>query len=238
MAETGIKPSGVEPLWYLRRCGLFDGLSPREMEELVAAGRLVSAKKGEEIYVEGDPGQIVYFIKLGGVKIVTTTAEGKDIALAYLGELELFGETALVDRSPREQRAVATEESCFIAFEAEFIEQLMARQPALGLSITKFVGLRLKKIQTRLQNLMFRSPLQRVASLLLELGDDFGEKNPESGDIELKIRITHSEIASLIGVTRESVTYALGQLELDELVRIVKRRIYLLEPAALADLAR
>jgi len=238
MPDSEILSSRPEPLWYLQRSPLFDGLSAQEMDDLIAAGRLVGVSKGDEIYAEGDPGQTVYFVKLGGVKIITTNADGKDITLAYLGELELFGETALADRSPRQQRAVATEESCLIAFEVEFIEQLMARQPALGLSITKFVGLRLKKIQTRLQSLMFRSPLQRVAGLLLELADDFGEKDAASGDIELKIRITHSEIASLIGVTRESVTYALGQLELDELVRVVKRRIYLLKPDSLTELAR
>jgi CRP-like cAMP-binding protein len=194
--------------------------------------------KGSQIYGEGDPGRTVYLVKRGGVKIVVSTAEGKEIALAYLGEMELFGETALVDDAPREQRAVATTDSCLLVFGAPEIEAMMARQPALGLSITKFVGMKLRKIQMRLQHMMFRTPRQRLASLLLELGEDFGEKSGANGEIELKLRITHGEIASLIGVTRETVTYAMGGLELEEMIRTEKRRIFLTDAARLADLSR
>lgn len=238
MATASSKISLVEPIWYLRSSELFDSLNAEEMQAFVEKGKLVQFDRGDQIYGEGDPGDHVYFIKRGGVKIVTSNADGKEIALAYLKELELLGETALVDRAPREQRAVATEECCLMAFQASDIEELMQRNPELSLSLTKFVGLRLRKLQTRLQHLMFRSPLQRLASLLLELGGDFGEKDPRTGDTEIKLRITHSEIASLIGVTRESVTYAMGQLELDELIRVVKRRIYLTDPAGLAELSR
>jgi CRP-like cAMP-binding protein len=235
---TVSKNTTVEPIWYLRSCELFDSLDADEMREFVERGRLISFSRGEQIYAEGDPGNLVYFIKRGGVKIITSNADGKEIALAYLKELELLGETALVDDAPREQRAIATEDCCLIAFEASHIEELMQRKPELSLSLTKFVGLRLRKLQTRLQHLMFRSPLQRLASLLLELAEDFGEKDPRTGDMEIKLRITHSEIASLIGVTRESVTYAMGQLELDELIRVVKRRIYLSDAEGLSALSR
>lgn len=238
MATVSSKITLVEPIWYLRSSELFDSLNAEEMQAFVEKGKLVQFDRGDQIYGEGDPGDQIYFIKRGGVKIVTSNADGKEIALAYLKELELLGETALVDRAPREQRAVATEECCLMAFEASDIEELMQRNPELSLSLTKFVGLRLRKLQTRLQHLMFRSPLQRLASLLLELGGDFGEKDPRTGHTEIKLRITHSEIASLIGVTRESVTYAMGQLELDELIRVVKRRIYLVDAEGLAELSR
>jgi CRP/FNR family transcriptional regulator, cyclic AMP receptor protein len=235
MKETS-RASHPEPLWYVQSSEIFGRLKEKEMEEFVARGRLAGFERGQQIYAEGDPGDLVYFIKRGGVKIVTTHADGKEITLAYLKPLELFGETALTDPAPREHRAVATEECCLIAFAPDVIEDFMRRNPDLGLSITKFVGLRLKRVQSRLQRLMFRSPLQRLASVLLELAEDYGETDPRTGQIEINLRITHNEIASLIGVTRESVTYAMGQLELDEFIRVVKRRIFIVDTAALKEL--
>ena len=227
-----------EPLWYIKKSNLFNVVSETEMKKLAETGRMLEVRKGEEIYAEGDPGKTVYLVKQGSVKIVSYTAEGKEITLAYLGEMELFGETALVDAAPREQHAIAAEECCLLVFDVPYIESLMERQPALALSITKFVGMRLRKIQMRLQHLMFRTPRQRLAMLLLELADDFGVKSEDGKAIEIKLRITHQEIASLIGVTRESVTYAMGELELAGLVRGARRRVAVLDASGLAELVR
>lgn len=237
MGKSKAKPKYLEPIWYVTRCDLFQVLSEDEKKKLAEKGRLIPVAKGEQVYGEGDPGKTVYLIKEGAVKIVTSTAEGKEIALAYLGEMELFGETALVDDAPREQRAVATIDSCLLAFDIPYIEALMARQPALGLSITKFIGMRLRKIQMRLQHMMFRTPRQRLAALLLELAGDFGQQTGAEGETALKLRITHNEIASLIGVTRESVTYAMGELELEGMIRTEKRRIYVTDTEGLGELA-
>lgn len=225
-----------EPIWYLKRSALFNVVSDEEIHKLAETGGMLEVAKGEQVYGEGDPGRSVYLIKEGAVKIVTSTADGKEITLAYLGEMELFGETALVDGAPRDQRAIAAKECCLLKFDTDYIEKLMERQPALGLSITKFVGLRLRKIQMRLQRLMFRTPRQRLAMLLLELADDFGGPAADGGDIEIRMRITHHEMASLIGVTRESVSYAMGELELEGLIRTVKRRIFVVDRERLTEL--
>lgn len=206
------------------------------MQALIERGQLVGFERGAEIYGEGDASDRVYFIKRGGVKILATHADGKEITLAFLKSPDLFGESALTDWSPREHRAVTTEECCLIALAPEVLEDFMRRNPELGLSVTKFVGLRLRRIQSRLGQLMFRSPLQRLASVLLELADDFGDKPSQSGEIELKLRVTHNELASLIGVTRESVTNAMGQLELDDLIRVRRRRIFILDAEGLSKL--
>ena len=236
MSSAAEKVSRPDPIWYINRSILFKGLSEKEKAELADKGKLIPVARGEQVYGEGDPGQNVYLVKEGAVKIVSSTAEGKEVAIAYLGEMELFGETALVDGGPREQRAVATEECCLLALPVSTIESLMERSPALGLSITKFVGMRLRKIQMRLQNLMFRTPRQRVATLLVELAEDFGVEREGGNEIEIKLRITHHEIASLVGVTRESVTYAMGELELSEFIRVEKRRMFVLNKEGLAEL--
>jgi CRP/FNR family transcriptional regulator, cyclic AMP receptor protein len=226
-----------EPLWYLRSSEIFGRSELLRDGGVRLPGSPCRIRAGPTDLREGDPGDLVYFIKRGGVKIVTTHADGKEIALAFLKPLDLFGETALTGAAPREHRAVATEECCLIAFEPAVLEDFMRRNPDLGLSITKFVGLRLKRMQSRLQRLMFRSPLQRLAAVLLELAEDYGRPDPKDGRIEIRLRITHGELASLIGVTRESVTYAMGQLELDEHIRVIKRRIYILDAAALESLS-
>ena len=79
---TVSKSTTVEPIWYLRSCELFDSLDAEEMQDFVERGRLIAFQRGEQIYGEGEPGNLVYFIKRGGVKIGTSNADGKEIALA------------------------------------------------------------------------------------------------------------------------------------------------------------
>lgn len=236
-ASNSPSPTHDDAIWYIKNCGLFELLGDDTTDKLAGEGEIVEVKRNGQIYGEGEPGRSVYLIKTGGVKLISATGDGKEVALAYLGPMAVFGETALVDRAPRDMRAIATDDSELLAFNADQVQSLMKAHPSLSLSITKLMGMRLRKIETRLQKLMFRTPRQRLAMLLLELGEDFGEPSGSKGTA-LKLRITHQEIASLIGVTRESVSYAMGELELEETIHTERRKIFITDRARLATIGR
>jgi CRP-like cAMP-binding protein len=116
------------------------------------------------------------------------------------------------------------------------VEELMADSPPLALGITKLIGLRRRRIERRLKSLLYRSNRDRLADLLVELAEQYGRRTPEGILIELKL--SHQELASVIGSTRETVTLLLGQLQLEGLILVGRRRIVVRDLSRLAQLTK
>ena len=103
------------------------------------------------------------------------------------------------------------------------LQQIVHKYPNIVMGVTKLIGVRRQRVERRLRNLLFRSNRERVIHLLLELAEKYGQLTPEG--LELNIRLSHQEMASVIGSTRETVTVVLGQLQSEGLVKIARRRI-------------
>lgn len=219
-------------IWYLKRCDLFEKLTPEQAEGIERRAVLRQFAKGELIYVPGDPGQSVLLVARGRVKIKGITPDGKELILAFIDEGELFGELALVDDAPRGEFAEAADPTEVLAIRREDLFRLVESRPDLAFQITKLVGLRRRRIESRLRNILFRNNRQRVAAVLLELLDSHGERDGQGWLIRLNL--SHQEIASLIGATRETVTIVLGQLQLDGLIRVRRRAITVVDRAGLS----
>ncbi len=225
--EATVRPAMTTNLWYLKRCDLFERLTPEQAECLERRAVMRRFRKGEMIYFPSDPSRSVLVLAGGRVKIKGITPDGKEFILAFIEEGELFGELALVDDAPRDEFAEAVEDSEVLAIARDDLSGLMEMLPDLALRITKLLGLRRKRIETRLRNILFRSNRQRVIGVLLELLESHGERLGECWRIRL--RLSHQELASLIGATRETVTIVLGQLQLDGLIQIRRRSITVLD---------
>ena len=104
---------------------------------------------------------------------------------------------------------------------------LMVRYHNLQVGVTRLIGLRRQRVERRLRNLLFRSNRERVVHLLIEMSEKYGRQT-ENG-LELNIKLSHQEIASLIGSTRETVTVMLGQLQSEGKIKIARRRITILD---------
>ena len=115
----------------------------------------------------------------------------------------------------------------------EAINAVLRKYPELVLGITKLIGVRRQRVEKRLRNLLFRSNRERVIHLLLELCEKYGRKS-EPG-ITLDIRLSHQEMASIIGSTRETVTVVLGHLQKENLIQIARRRVVILNLPRLAE---
>jgi CRP-like cAMP-binding protein len=221
-----------ESIWFLKRCDLFEQLTPAEKLRLERRAVVRTFKRREIIYFPSEPGQSVLVLARGRVKIKVVAADGKETIFAFIQEGELFGELAVLDSAPRNEFAEAVEESLVIALPREEMLWLMGQRPDVALHVTKLIGLRRRRIENRLRAILFRSNRERVVALLLELLESDGEAVGEHWDI--KLHLSHQDLANLIGATRETVTLTLGRLQGDRLIRVKRRQIRVLDRKRLA----
>jgi CRP-like cAMP-binding protein len=214
-------------LWYLKRCDLFEHLTPEQAERLDHHALTRMFPKGALVYSPSEPGQTVMVLASGRVKIKDLTPDGKETILAFIEEGELFGELALVDGEPRQEFAEAVVASEILLIPREDLLWLMNLRPDLALSITKLIGLRRRRIENRLRNVLFLSSRDRLVRLLGELVEFHGSRVGNRCDIRLPL--SHQDVASLIGVTRETVTTVLGQLQAEGLIQHQRLRITVLD---------
>jgi CRP/FNR family transcriptional regulator, cyclic AMP receptor protein len=228
------RPRGFmsETIWYLKRCPLFERLTPAEARRLEARALMRSFRPREVIYFPAEPGQTVLLLARGKVKIKAITPDGRETILAFIEAGELFGELAILDGAPRDEFAEAVEAAQVLAIPRDELLWLMGRRPDVALHVTKLLGFRLRRVENRLRNILFRSNRERTVALLLELLESHGQR--AGGRWEIRLRLSHQELANLIGATRETVTVTLGQLQREGLIAVQRRRIQVLDRGRLA----
>lgn len=219
-------------LWYLKHTNLFSVLSQTELREMDRITRMQAVKKRQPIYLPGDPANTVYLLKKGRVKISTTARSGKELTFEILEPGEIFGELEALEESHRETQAEALDDALICAIRREDFSRYLSSHPDLALQLTKLIGLRLRKIQSRVEDLVFRDVPARLANLLLELSKSEGV--PDGTGIRIRVKITHQEMANLIGCSRETVSTTLGHFRDDGLIRMEARTITVLDPHALS----
>ncbi len=210
-------------IWYLKQCELFEQLSEAEADFLNAHALARTFPRGTVIYSPTQPGESVLVLASGRVKIKDITLGGRETILAFIEQGELFGELALLDGDTRQEYAETVEASEVLVIPRADILALMEKRPDLALSITKLIGLRRRRIESRLRNLLFLPSRERMAHILLELAEAHGDRNGIR--VEIRIPLSHQDIASLIGVTRETATLTLGQMQNEGLVEVTRRRV-------------
>ncbi|HLF85818.1 MAG TPA: Crp/Fnr family transcriptional regulator [Nitrospiria bacterium] len=218
-------------IWYLQRINLFKEIPADDMEELARVTRMESAKKKETIFLPGESSQQVYLLKTGRVKISRVSEEGREITLALLEPGEIFGELEILEGSARDTIAEAMEESQLCVIQKEQFLSLIRKRPELSFRLTKLIGLRLRRIESRVEDLVFRDVPSRLAHLLIQLSENYGKTTPEG--IFLNIKITHQEMANLIGSIRETVSATLGEFKKEGLITFEGRKIIILMPELL-----
>jgi CRP-like cAMP-binding protein len=214
-------------LWYLKRCDLFEQLPPEQAHRLESRALIRTFPRRSLIYSPTQPGQSVMVLASGRVKIKDITADGKETILAFIEEGEIFGELALLDEEPRHEYAEAVENCQVLLIPRDDLLALMTTRPDVALSITRLVGLRRRRIENRLRNVLFLSSRDRMVRLLLELMASHGSRT--GNQCVIRLRLSHQELASLIGVTRETVTVVLGQLQAGGLIMVQRRRITVID---------
>ena len=214
-----------EKFWYLKRCDLFERLDAEEIEALESRCLTRTFGRKSLIYLPSDQSDSVLLLASGRVKLYHITNDGKEAVLALIEPGELFGELALVEPGQREEFAEAMIPSRVVLIPGDAVRELMEKHPEVSLEVSRLMGLRRRRTERRLKSLLFRSNRERLIHLLLELAEKYGR--PGSDGLLIDIKLSHQELASIIGSTRETVTVVLGELQAEGYLLIRRRQLIL-----------
>ncbi|GAC1460084.1 MAG: hypothetical protein PVSMB4_19130 [Ktedonobacterales bacterium] len=207
---------------YLARVPLFADLDAESLHALAAVAHRRVFHTGDIIFHRGDPGQVLYVIRDGKVKICLTSPDGQEVALAVLGAGECFGELALLDGQPRSAAAVAIEPvEAYTLMRSDFIAAVN-RHPRIAIQVMNVLSHRLRQTDEMIEDLLFRDIYGRVAKKLLELSETHGVRTPEG--IRIELRLTQAELAAMVGASRESVNKVMGYLTQKQYIITDKHR--------------
>jgi CRP-like cAMP-binding protein len=227
-------PATPNKLWFLKHIRLFDGITPAEMQEMERITRMEEVKKRQPLYLPGDPSSNVYLLKRGRVKIANTAPNGKEVTFDILEAGDVFGELDVLEDAPRSTSAETLDDALICVIPRKDFDQYLAMHPNVTIKLTKLIGLRLKKIQSRVEDLVFRDVPARLAHLLSELSKTEGVADKQG--IRLKAKLTHQEMANLIGCSRETVSTTMGQFRDDGLIQMDGRTITIVNEKGLSNL--
>ena len=224
-----------DKIWYLRQIDLFAGIGELEMQQLVKRTTMREFSRGKVILRPNEPQEMVYLIKEGRVKISRYSPEGREQILALLQPGDTFGELALVQEAEPVQVEAFEDTLICALYRGDFLA-LIRRQPELLLAVMKVLAERLRVAEEEIADLVFQDVRGRLASLLLRLAEAYGRKT--GGMLRLTLRLTHQDIASMIGATRETVTSALSRFRDAGLIATDQRHIMIRDPEGLRQLTQ
>jgi CRP/FNR family cyclic AMP-dependent transcriptional regulator len=189
--------------------------------------------KGDNIYFIGDPSDYVYLIKQGRVKISSYAEDGKEIVKAILNAGEVFGEMAIAGEEKRNDFAQALDTDTVICpLTIRDMKNLMEDDQELSFRIFKLIGIRMRKLERRLELLISKDARTRIIEFLKDLAAEKGKK--VGFEVMIKSHLKHQDIASLTGTSRQTVTTVLNDLKEKNLISFDRRRILIRDIEQLA----
>ena len=218
----------MNSLWFFEDVDLFNILCPHKFKGYKGGHAFNEYKKNDYIYFEEDAADKVFLVNSGKVKIGYVTDEGDEIITAILSKGEIFGEKAILGQETRNEfaQAIDKETSVCPITTPEMID-LLRDNKEFSLKIYKFIGFRFKKLERRLQLLLFKDTKTRLKEYLKELAEDFGYTNQISGDKIIRHPYTQKEIATLIGTSRPTLNILLNELQSEKYLSFVRKEIIL-----------
>jgi CRP-like cAMP-binding protein len=222
----------MKDIWHLQDLDWLSELSTEEREWLRTISVRVSCEAGEIVFMPVPNPESVYLLESGLVRIYRLSEQGVETTLGYVQPGEVFGELAVFGDYPRESFAEAVEPSRVWKVPRQSFQPLVESRTGLAFGITKQIGARLKRIESRVENLVFRDVATRVKLILLELAEHFGIRH-DDGSIELGVQVTQAELATLVGSTRQTVNSSLKDLTDHGLLGHQGRHLLILKPEEL-----
>jgi CRP-like cAMP-binding protein len=210
----------------LQKVPLFSQLAPAELQRVVDVARERAYPKNSVILFEDDPGDALYVVAQGQVKVVLIGEDGREVILSVLGAGEFFGEMALIDDEPRSAHVIAMEDSGLLVLRREDFQGILRQSPGIALALLRELSRRLRRVDEKVGSLVLLDVNGRVAQLLLDLADE------EKGD-RITRRLTHHTIAQMIGSSRETVSRTMRELVDKGLILVSRRDIIIRDRSTL-----
>lgn len=185
-------------------------ISAQEWHSLEGRGRHRSYQRGQVLFFEGDPGGSVIALKSGRVKVSVQTLHGRELLLAIKGPGELLGEMSALDGRPRSATATAMEAAQGLVVSSNVFQEFISEHPRIALRLLRTLTSELRNTDELIADRDAGDTVSRTARRLLQLAVRYGEHN--GGTTRVGLSLSHDDLASWIGVSREATSRALSQL--------------------------
>lgn len=223
----------MESLWYLEDINLFKILCPHRYATFKESHSFLNYKKSDYIYFEEDTANKIYLIDSGKVKIGYYKDNGDEVITAILTKGEIFGEKAILGINKRNEFAQSIDnETSICPVTKDNLYSIMRENVSVSTKIYKFIGFRIKKLERRLQLLLFKDTKTRLLEFLNELCEDFGHDCHKTGHRVIHHPYTQKDIATLIGTSRPTLNILLNELKEESIIEFNRKEIRILTKVA------
>lgn len=218
---------------FLRRVPIFGGLNESSLERVASIMIEKSYSRKSIVFHEGDHGDSLYIIKLGRIKIAKVAIDGREKTLTILQAGDFFGEMAIFDNLPRSATAEAIDPDVrLFGLNKKDFERLIHDNPSIALRIMKDLTCRIRQINQQVEDLAFKDVHGRVSSTLFQLLET---EEKITGRNLTRLRMTHQDLANMVGSSRETVTRALNRLQTEGVIAISHQQIEIIDREYLSD---
>jgi CRP/FNR family cyclic AMP-dependent transcriptional regulator len=211
---------------FLSTVPLFKSLSADDVAHFSQLAREKSYPRGSVILFEDDPGDSLFVVREGRVKVVLVAEDGREVILGILGVGEHFGELALIDDQPRSAHVVAMEDSTLLVLRREDFRRRVEQSPAVAWAMLIELSRRLRRADEKIGSLVLLDVPGRIARVILDAAE-------EAGSEEIVKPLTHQTIAHVIGASRETVSRAMREFVEAGWITTERRRIKIADRSAL-----
>ena len=225
---------GVQEI--LSRAGIFQGVDPTAVNSLIEKMDTVRYPRGATIFDEGEPGDRLFIITSGKVKLARHASDGRENLLTVMGPSDMFGELSIFDPGPRTSSAVCVTEVHAATMSSNQLRSWVGDHPQIAQQLLRVLARRLRRTNSSLADLIFTDVPGRVAKTLLQLANRFGTQ--EGGALRVNHDLTQEEIAQLVGASRETVNKALATFAQRGWIRLEGKSVLIVDTEHLAKRAR
>ena len=210
-------------LWYFESVNLYNILCPHKVKKMGEKHEYVRYKRQQFIYMPDDSATHIYMVVGGKVKIGHYLEEGDEVLSAILTTGEIFGELAMAGEEKRVDFAQAMEDTVICPLTIEELKLLMYEDKELSFKILKLIGLRIMKLERKLELLVFKDARTRIVEFLKDAAEWRGKK--VGFETQVQTSLTHKDIASLTGTSRQTVTTILNDMKEKNLINFNRKQI-------------
>jgi CRP/FNR family cyclic AMP-dependent transcriptional regulator len=229
-----MRKSDCEPVALLQGVPLFTGLDAKAMADLACRVRQQEFAKDETIFRRGDPGDMLYVIYRGRIRIELPSEDGPPVILRVMEAGDFFGELALCDGKPHSASAVAMEPTATLGLHRDDFQEFLRSSPGAAIHILTVLGERLRETSERLCESIFYGTASRLARRLLHLAETEGHPAIGRG-VTFAREVSAEELAEMVGSTTERICHELDSLEQDQIIAMRGDAISVLSPTLLRE---
>ena len=210
----------------MKKLAFFSGLPDEDLEKIAEITIERSYRKNTIVFMEGEPGDALYYVKSGKVKVFRAYEDGREHIVHILSQGDVFGEATLFSGIDYPASASIYEDSIIGVIRNNDLEKLVIQSPDLSLKIIRLMASKLVQAQYKIRDLTFNDVFSRTASQLLKLAEDHGSKS-DMGLI-INISLSRQELAEMAGTTRETISRVLSKFRKEKSITEQDDRIVLL----------